>query len=170
MLSFLAKSGRLTNVQTSYPYSPWIRHFVQYNSWLKIEVTTQQKSVFPRFLYVVHIGPLSNSTWFVFPPPAGLQQYHTIGCFIDRLYVPAIPTMEGKDPILDGSYWDRKDPVRKCFIASVKRGYKVFAVQNNRCYSGPEAHKTYAMHGKSRFCPANGAGKDGSSQVYRING
>lgn len=40
-----------------------------------------------------------------------------------------------------------------CAIAAVKRGYKVFGVmKRGQCWSGPNAHETYANGGVSSSC------------------
>jgi len=69
--------------------------------------------------------------------------YETIGCFQDSLN-RAIPTLEGLDPILDGSYWTRHDPINKCYQDVKKRGFYIFALQDGgSCASSFRAAETF---------------------------
>ena len=79
--------------------------------------------------------------------------------------------MEGQDPLLDGHYRYRENPVHKCYLAALKRGYQVFAVQDGgQCFSGPTAHQTYNKYGPSDACDADGEGGPWANQVYNITG
>ena len=49
--------------------------------------------------------------------------YKNIGCYKDTWSRANIPTLEGKDPILDGQYSSRKNPIAKNALAARKRGY-----------------------------------------------
>jgi len=61
--------------------------------------------------------------------------------------------MEGSDPVLDGSYWTRKNPNSKCAVAEIGAGYKVFAVQDGGwCASSATAPQTYDKYGRSDAC------------------
>ena len=51
-------------------------------------------------------------------------QFETIGCYQDRAS-RAIPTLENKEPILDGNYWTRQNPIEKCYEAAKKRGFNL---------------------------------------------
>lgn len=96
--------------------------------------------------------------------------YESIGCYKDT-GDRAIPTLEGKDPVLDGGYTARKNPIEKCYQAARNRGFKVFAVQNGGwCASSATAHDTYDKHGSSSNCLVDGAGGPGANQVYFIRG
>ena len=60
-----------------------------------------------------------------------LLGYVSVGCYKDTGLDRAIPTLEGKDPILDGAYWLRDNPTAKCAVAAIRRGHHMFAVQNS---------------------------------------
>ena len=94
-------------------------------------------------------------------------QYIDLGCWKDT-GDRAIPTLEGKDPILDGGYKQRKDSIKKCSEAARKRGYAVFAVQNGVwCASSSDAESTYAKYGASDECRPNGEGGRLANRVYQ---
>ena len=44
--------------------------------------------------------------------------YETIGCYKDTAN-RAITIVEGKDPLLDGSYHSRKNAIAKCAVAAL---------------------------------------------------
>ena len=97
-------------------------------------------------------------------------RYVTIGCFQDRSS-RAIPTLEGQDSILDGSYKARKDAIEKCYQAAKKRGFLVFAVQDGGwCAASSSAPKTFDKYGKSSACQSDGKGGPWANQVYYIKG
>ena len=96
--------------------------------------------------------------------------YETIGCYKDTAD-RAIPTLEGKDRILDGSYQARIDAIHKCYEAAKSRGFNVFSVQDGGwCASSATAEKTFDKHGKSSACGFDGEGGPASNQVYFIRG
>ena len=98
--------------------------------------------------------------------------YESVGCYGDKS-VRAIPSLEGKDTLLNGSYSLRNDAIQKCAVAAKVRGYKTFAIQDGgMCFGGPNAHKTYDKYGKSQgcTCPNDGKGGPWANQVYRIIG
>ena len=79
--------------------------------------------------------------------------------------------MEGKDPILDGSYGSRKNPITKCAVAAQRAGYRMFAVQNGGwCVASATAPQTYDKYGKSSDCKDDGEGGPWANQVYYIEG
>jgi len=48
--------------------------------------------------------------------------------------------LEGKDSILDGPSSSRTNPIAKCAVAAMKRGYHMFAVQlGGQCFSSATA-------------------------------
>ena len=97
-------------------------------------------------------------------------EFNDVGCFRDGLS-RAIPTLEGTDPILDGTYWTRVNPIAKCAAAAMRQGYSMFAVQDGgRCVSSADAPKTYSKYGDSQACLAGGEDGDMASQVYEIEG
>ncbi|XP_078371988.1 uncharacterized protein LOC144655582 isoform X3 [Oculina patagonica] len=94
--------------------------------------------------------------------------YETLGCFKDTSN-RAIPTLEGKDNLLNGQYQSRSDAIKKCYNAAKKRGFKIFALQNGGwCASSDEAEKTFNKYGKSGNCHKNGKGGPWANQVYYI--
>ena len=103
-------------------------------------------------------------------PVTLLSGYETIGCYKDTSN-RAIKTLEGTDPILDGSYGSRKDPITKCAVAAMKRGYTMFAVQaGGWCASSSTAALTFDKYGKSTACALDGEGGGWANQVYVIKG
>jgi len=97
-------------------------------------------------------------------------EYETLGCFKDNGN-RAIPTLEGKDDILDGSYRARRDAINKCYKAAKKRGFKVFALQHGGwCASSATAEKTFDKYGISSNCGKDGEGGPWANQVYYIKG
>ena len=96
--------------------------------------------------------------------------YVSVGCYKDA-GVRVIPTLEGKDSILDGRYWLRANPIAKCAVAAMKRGYSMFAVQNGGwCATSSNAQQTYDKYGKSTACRADGEGGPWANQVYLTKG
>ena len=96
--------------------------------------------------------------------------YETIGCYKDTGN-RAIKTLEGTDPILDGSYLSRKNSIAKCAVAAMRAGHSMFAVQNGGwCAAGATAPQTFDKYGKSAACRADGEGGGWANQVYVIKG
>lgn len=94
--------------------------------------------------------------------------YETVGCYRDTS-TRAISTLEGKDPILDGSYLSRTNPIAKCAAAAMRAGYSMFAVQNGGwCAASATAPQTFDKYGKSTACNADGEGGPWANQVYVI--
>ena len=99
---------------------------------------------------------------------AFFSAYDTVGCYKDTEN-RAIATLEGQDPILDGSYSMRTNPTTKCAVAAIKAGYSMFAVQNGGwCAASATAHQTYDKYGKSTACRPDGEGGGWANQVYVI--
>ena len=87
------------------------------------------------------------------------------------MYRRAIPTLEGTDDILDGDYWNRSDPIYKCYKVVKKLGFKVFALQaGGWCASSSTAEKTFNEYGMSSICENDGEGGPNANQVYYIKG
>ena len=96
--------------------------------------------------------------------------YKAVGCFRDTSN-RAIMTLEGTDSILDGNYWTRRDPIAKCAVAAMRKGYNMFAVQNGGwCASSANAHDTYSKYGPSTACAGDGEGGPWANQVYVLTG
>ena len=96
--------------------------------------------------------------------------YKTIGCYKDT-DDRAIPTLEGADALLDGSYPSRKNPIAKCAVVAMRKGYSMFAVQDGGwCAASATAPQTFDKYGNSTACRSDGEGGAGANQVYVITG
>ena len=96
--------------------------------------------------------------------------YNEVGCYKDTGN-RAIPTLEGEDSILDGSYSSRTNPIAKCAVAAMRAGYRMFAVQNGGwCAASASAPQTYDKYGKSTACKGDGEGGPWANQVYELEG
>ena len=92
-----------------------------------------------------------------------------MGCWQDKSE-RSISTLEGQDQILDGFYPIRKDAIHKCFLAADRRGFQVFALQNEgQCFSSATADKDYNKYGEANNC-AGGKGGPMTNDVYWIKG
>lgn len=99
-----------------------------------------------------------------------ISGYGSFGCYKDT-YVRAINTLEGKDAILDGHYWQRKNPIAKCAVAAIRAGYSMFAVQNGGwCASSRLAKETFNKYGRSSACRSDDEGGPWANQVYTLKG
>lgn len=79
----------------------------------------------------------------------------------------AIETLEGKDSILKDSYNSRENPIAKCAVAAMRKGYSMFAVQDGGlCAAGVTAPQTFDKYGKSTYCEVDGTGGPGAINVY----
>ncbi|CAH1265253.1 COLEC11 [Branchiostoma lanceolatum] len=97
--------------------------------------------------------------------------YTNLGCWTDNVGNRAIPTLEGTDPRLDGSYRARQNPIEKCYQVALSGGFTVFAVQNGgQCFGSADGHNTYNKHGPSTACREDGEGGPGANEVYQITG
>ena len=96
--------------------------------------------------------------------------YESIGCYRDTGNRAILP-LEGKDSILDGAYWTRKNPIAKCAAAAMRRDYSMFAVQHGGwCAASATAGKTFNKYGKATACGSDGEGGPWANQVYVIKG
>ena len=98
------------------------------------------------------------------------KDYYMYGCFKDVASSRAIPDLEGTDSMLDGDYKTRQDAVKKCYQVAKKRGFKMFAVQDGQCFSGPYALYTYSKYRRSSDCKSDGRGAPNANEVYKIAG
>ena len=93
-----------------------------------------------------------------------------MGCYKDTGN-RAIPTLEGQDHILDGAYFVRANPIAKCAAAAMKRGYKIFAVQDGGwCAASKTAQNTFDKHRETSACKSDGEGGPWANQVYLTKG
>lgn len=99
--------------------------------------------------------------------PIKVQSHH-IGCYADKSSAAAIPSLEGKDVLLDGDPKTREDAEQKCARVALKRGYFYFAIQDGgRCLSSLTAQDTYNKYGLSADCQGGKGGKM-ASDVYEV--
>lgn len=88
--------------------------------------------------------------------------YRHIGCFKDTWH-RALPEH------IHGSFWPygNRTSIGRCARITWSRGYKVFSVQfeGRECFSGVNAHLTYAKHGIATNC-MDGIGGVWSNDVY----
>ena len=97
-----------------------------------------------------------------------LDTYTSLGCWTDKSN-RAIPTLEGKSSLLDGSFTSRKDAIQKCFAAARSLGYQVFAVQDGGwCASSATAKSTFKKYGESTGCNPDGKGSSMANAVYEM--
>ena len=90
-----------------------------------------------------------------------------VGCYADKT-VAAIPSLEGKDPLLDGDPKTREDALQKCARVAFKLGYVYFAIKDGgQCLSSLTAQDTYNKYGLSTDCLDGNGGKM-ASDVYEI--
>nr|XP_039253086.1 uncharacterized protein LOC120330271 [Styela clava] len=91
-----------------------------------------------------------------------------LGCFKSMLS-KAIPAIEKLNPLLNGVFKKRSDPVRKCARVSASFGHTVFAVQlGGYCQSSANAGSTYMKFGRADNC-ARGKGGLWAMSVYKIS-
>ena len=107
--------------------------------------------------------------WHVFNFHSNFSTVQRIGCFKDTAR-RAIPQLDGRSLLLKGNYKRRRFAIEKCAYAALKRGYRMFGVQDGGwCASGPRARYTFAKYGRSKRC-RNGKGGPWANDVYRISG
>ena len=98
-----------------------------------------------------------------------IEAYTSLGCWADQGNDRAIPTIEGKNSLLDGAYQSREDAIRKCSEAAKSFGYDVFGVQHGGwCASSATAKSTYKKHGQSTTCLSDGKGGPSANDVYEL--
>ena len=96
--------------------------------------------------------------------------YVAVGCYREK-QDRAIDTLEGKDSILNDSYYSRENPIAKCAVAAMRKGYNMFAVQDGGlCAAGVTALQTFDKYGKSTNCEVDGTGGPGAINVYLMKG
>jgi hypothetical protein len=79
--------------------------------------------------------------------------FKSVGCWRDT-WDRAIPSLEGKNPILDEpDYKARTNALIKCAKAAKDLKMKMFAVQNGgQCFGGKDADRTFMKYGVSKTC------------------
>ena len=97
-------------------------------------------------------------------------EYEDVGCYKDK-QDRAIETLEGKDSILDGEYNSRANPIAKCAVAAMRKGYSMFAIQNGGwCAASSTTQQTFNKYGKSTNCMADGEGEPWADNAYILRG
>jgi len=112
-------------------------------------------------------GPERSDVYLVKCGASGLgmtSRYRRLGCWKD---VPAKRAVAGLDKAIGGSYATRKDAINKCFKVALKKGMKVFAVQNGGWCAASKSTSGYKKYGKATGCK-NGKGGPERSDVYLI--
>lgn len=95
-------------------------------------------------------------------------QLHHVGCYAHKPSSPAVPSLEGKDILLDGEPKTREDAEQKCARVALKNGYGYFAIQDGgSCLSSLTAQEMYSKYGLSAECQ-NGKGSAMASDVYEV--
>merc|ERR1712048_53819 len=90
-----------------------------------------------------------------------------MGCWKDTI-VRAMPTLEGRDPRLDGEYQMRGDAISKCYQVALSRGYKYFGLQHSgRCLAGND-DEAFKKYGKSLDCKGEGKGGKWANDIYLV--
>ena len=101
-----------------------------------------------------------------------VTEYRSLGCWADTKdwkdpAKRALMVMEGLDPLLAGSYQERKQPISKCAEVAKRLGFRVFAIQNGgQCFGGAD-EVTYKTYGPSESC-ADGIGGPLANDVYKL--
>ena len=96
-------------------------------------------------------------------------EYTSLGCWKDRTWNFAIPTLEGSSSFYGSNYRNREDAVQKCYQTAKSLGYHVFAVQEGgMCVSSATAKSTYKKYGASTACKPDGKGGRNANDVYEI--
>ncbi|XP_077978220.1 uncharacterized protein LOC144433736 [Glandiceps talaboti] len=91
------------------------------------------------------------------------------GCWVEKPFPRAMPTLENKAPELDGFFLQRDDAVRKCAEAAYNLGLKIFALVNGGfCSASEDAENLYQQYGVSDKCLKDGKGGVWANNVYYI--
>ena len=100
-----------------------------------------------------------------------LARYEAVGCYTEDTVKRAIETLEDLDPVLDGGVkgaQTRENPISKCAVAAMRRGYKIFALHDGGlCAASATAENTYKKYGRSNACLGGGGGPM-ANDVYSI--
>ena len=89
-----------------------------------------------------------------------------LGCFADKAYTGISRPLVGAGRIKSK---DRVVILKACENAAKMRGHNIFSIQdNNACFTGTEASKSYARDGVSKNCGTNGTGGAWANSVYKI--
>ena len=88
-----------------------------------------------------------------------LAKYNPIGCFVDKS-LRAIP--------YSGKTFSGPLTIPRCAAIATSKGYQAFGVQyGGQCFTGPEAHVTYAKYGEASDSDCkNGLGGTWRNNIY----
>ena len=103
------------------------------------------------------------------PPNFLLLGYQAVGCYTDASN-RTVETLEGTDSVLDGAYSSRVNPIAKCAVAAMRKGYNMFAVQDGGwCAASSTVPQRFDKYGKSTACKGDGKGGPWANNVYVVN-
>jgi len=89
-----------------------------------------------------------------------------LGCFADKGFTGISRPLMGAGRAKSK---DRAVILKKCENAAKIRGHNIFAIQDNdSCFTGTEASKSYARDGVSQNCGTNRTGGVWANSVYKI--
>ena len=72
---------------------------------------------------------------------------------------------------MNDSYYSRENPIAKCAVAAMRKGYSMFAVQDGGlCAAGVTALQTFDKYGKSTNCEVDGTGGPEAINVCLMKG
>ncbi len=92
-------------------------------------------------------------------------KYSSVGCYRDQANRALAPN-EG-DPLLDGTYQTRQNPIEKCYNVAKAKNHRYFAIQDGGwCASGNG--EDYKKYGPATNC-TGGEGGTYANDVYVIN-
>ena len=75
-----------------------------------------------------------------------------------------IPSLEGTNNILDGSYGNRQNAVVKCALVARKNGFQMFAIRDGGlCGGSLTAIENFDIYGRSNDCR-------GANMIYFFEG
>ena len=114
----------------------------------------------------MNIHNLSGTPSKPIPQP---KLYSYLGCWMDSSSSRAIPSLEGTDLRLRGTYSSRDYAIYLCYQVAKSRGFHVFALQYSGMCMGMRGSMRYQKYGKATTCK-DGEGARYANDVYRIGG
>lgn len=117
---------------------------------------------------MMYVSDSANNRILLLP----VLEYSSLGCWREDIADPHIPSIEpgqfGYDPYLDGPPEVREDAIYKCAMATLARGYTVFALRRmGACCTSALADISYQEEGSSTSC-ADGRGGSRDNSVYQL--
>ncbi|CAK8684024.1 unnamed protein product [Clavelina lepadiformis] len=84
-----------------------------------------------------------------------------LGCWVDQ-EESAIPSIDLDDDVIGDARY-------KCFVTAMRRGFSVFALQEDgKCFSSENAESTFTKYGPSENCDVDGGGGELANEVYEL--